>query len=141
VTDLPANTALAAAVRSVLPNARAAWLFGSAAAGRWQPGSDIDVAVDMPEPMNFNDRWEAAQDLAAKLGAHVDLLDFRRLHTVMQVQILGSGLLLFTNDIAATAAYGGFVYTEYQHIQRWRQPMLHQLADRLSAASLRSVAT
>ena len=141
MTVMPANAAVADAVRSILPSARAAWLFGSAASGRWQPGSDIDIAVDMPEPMTSNDRWEAAQVLAAKLGADVDLLDFRRLHTVMQVQILGSGQLLFTKDNAATASYGGFVYTEYQHMQRWRQPMLRQLADRLNAASNRSAAT
>lgn len=127
----PTDIALTDAVRAVLPAARAAWLFGSAAKGRWQVGSDLDLAIDLPEPLAPMARWDAAEALADRLGAPVDLLDFRRLHTVMQVQILDSGRMLFATDLANTASYGGFVHTEYQHMQRWRQPMMRQLAQRL----------
>lgn len=132
MTHPPADLAIAQAVRTLLPTARAAWLFGSAAKGFWQAGSDLDIAVDLPAALAPLDRWEAALVLADRLGTPVDLLDFRCLHTVMQVQILDTGRLLFATDLGGTAAYGGFVHTEYQHMQRWRQPLMRQLAQRLS---------
>lgn len=129
----PADATISQAVRDLLPTAGAAWLFGSAAKGRWTKDSDLDIAVDLPVALAPMARWELAQTLADRLGAPVDLLDFRRLHTVMQVQILDSGRLLFATDPAYTASYGGFVHTEYQHMQRWRQPMMRQLAQRLAS--------
>jgi hypothetical protein len=41
------------AVQQVLPQARVAWLFGSAAHGgaHFGPHSDIDLAVRQPQPM------------------------------------------------------------------------------------------
>lgn len=130
----PADATVSQAVRDLLPTAGAAWLFGSAAKGRWTKDSDLDIAVELPEALAPVERWELAQALADRLGAPVDLLDFRRLHTVMQVQILDTGRLLFTTDLTNTASYGGFVHTEYQHMQRWRQPLMQQLAQRLGGS-------
>lgn len=127
----PADATISEAVRDLLPTASAAWLFGSAAKGRWTMDSDLDIAVDLPVALEPAERWDLALTLADRLGAPVDLLDFRRLHTVMQVQILDTGRLLFTTDLTSTASYGGFVHTEYQHMQRWRQPLMQQLAQRL----------
>lgn len=127
----PADATISEAVRDLLPTASAAWLFGSAAKGRWTIDSDLDIAVDLPVALEPAERWDLALTLADRLGAPVDLLDFRRLHTVMQVQILDTGRLLFTTDPTSTASYGGFVHTEYQHMQRWRQPLMQQLAQRL----------
>jgi len=127
----PADATISEAVRDLLPTASAAWLFGSAAKGRWTIDSDLDIAVDLPVALEPAERWDLALTLADRLGAPVDLLDFRRLHTVMQVQILDTGRLLFTTDPSSTASYGGFVHTEYQHMQRWRQPLMQQLAQRL----------
>ena len=130
----PADATISKAVRELLPTASAAWLFGSAAKGRWTKDSDLDIAVDLPVALSSIERWELAQALADRLGAPVDLLDFRRLHTVMQVQILHSGRLLFATEPALTASYGGFVHTEYQHMQRWRLPLMQQLAQRLGGS-------
>lgn len=130
----PSHDALAHAVREVLPQARAAWLFGSAARGRFRPGSDLDIAVDMTQPLPALQRWDAAQQLASQFALDVDLLDFRRISTVMQYQVLATGTLLFDLEPVTTAAYRGFVLSEYQNVQAWRQPMMRQLAGRLSRA-------
>jgi len=46
-SDLPIDVdRLSARLREVLPEAKFAYLFGSAASGRMRPGSDVDVAVD-----------------------------------------------------------------------------------------------
>lgn len=129
---LPGDEALAQAIRSVLPQARAAWLFGSAARNALRDDSDIDLAVDLPHPLAGLEKREASERLAAQWSRDVDLLDFRRLHTVMQFQVLDTGRLIFAADPAALQQYNGFVFTEYQNIQRWRRPMMVQLAERLS---------
>lgn len=130
--NLPSSELITQVVRDVLPGASAAWLFGSAAKGHWHEGSDLDLAVSMPQPFSPADRREAAERMINILGIEVDLLDFHQLHTVMQVQIIHTGRLLFTTDPVALAQYQGFLHTEYQNIQQWRQPMMAQLADRLA---------
>ena len=133
----PSHEAIVHAVREVLPRARAAWLFGSAARGRLQAGSDLDIAVDTVETLTAMQRWEAGEQLARQFGRDVDLLDFRHLSTVMQAQVLSTGALLFSVDPAETADYCAFVFSEYQNIQSWRQPMMRQLARRLSTEGSR----
>ena len=134
----PDQEAIADAIRAALPQARAAWLFGSAAHGTFRPGSDLDIAVDLPRPLDSRQAWDASEQLARRLRIEVDLLDFRRLATVMQYQVLATGRLLFDLEPAATASYCGFVLTEYQNIQSWRQPMMRQLAHRLLRAGAAS---
>lgn len=133
--NLPSREVITRVVRDTLPDARAAWLFGSAAKGRWREGSDIDLAVSMPQPVSAAAHMVAAERLISVLGIEVDLLDFHQLHTVMQVQIIDTGLLLFSKDPVALAQYQGFLHTAYQNIQQWRQPMMVQLARRLAGES------
>ncbi|MBO9646749.1 MAG: nucleotidyltransferase domain-containing protein [Pseudacidovorax sp.] len=130
----PSQDRIVAALRNALPQARAAWLFGSAASGRFGPHSDLDIAVDLAAPLSPEIRWEASEQMAAQFGLDVDLLDFRRLSTVMQHQVLATGRLLFSLDPVALKGYCAFVLSEYQHMQAWRQPMVKQLAHRLLRA-------
>jgi uncharacterized protein len=123
--------ALVAAVRTVLPCASALWLFGSAARQALRADSDVDLAVLLPEPLTGMDKIKKTQALADLLGRDVDLLDFARLHTVMQVQILETGTLLFADAPAKLWAWSGRIRTEYLHIQRWRQPMISHLTEAL----------
>lgn len=130
--NMPSRDIITQLVRDVLPDARAAWLFGSAATGHWREGSDIDLAVSMPQPFSAAARMGAAERMISALGIEVDLLDFHQMHTVMQVQIIDTGRLLFSTDPVALAQYQGFLHTEYQNIQHWRQPMMAQLAQQLT---------
>jgi len=131
---LPSDQTIADAVLAVLPAATAVWLFGSAAKGRWRAGSDLDIAVQVPGKWSASERFDAAMALANRLSIDVDLLDFQRLDTVMQVQILQTGRLLMARDPVRLLQYEGFLRTEYQNIQRWRQPMMRALSDRLLAS-------
>ncbi|WP_137921763.1 nucleotidyltransferase domain-containing protein [Hydrogenophaga sp. 2FB] len=131
---LPSDDAIAAAVVAVVPSAKAVWLFGSAVNGRWRAGSDLDIAVQLPGRWSPSERFDVAMALGARLNVDVDLLEFQRLDTVMQVQILETGRLLIARDPVALLQYEGFLRTEYQNIQRWRQPMVRALADRLATS-------
>ena len=89
----PSSELITRIVREVLPGASAAWLFGSADKGYWREGSDLDLAVSMPQPFSAAARFQAAERMISALGVEVDLLDFHHLHTVMQVQIIHTGRL------------------------------------------------
>jgi len=131
---LPSDDALCTAIGRVLPEATAAWLFGSAANGHWQPGSDLDISVATRPGLNGPDLLERANGLSALLHQDVDLLDFYQLHTLMQVQVLRTGRLLFAHDAAHLAGYIGHTLTEYQHLQYWRGPMVSAMAERMAHA-------
>lgn len=128
----PSRNHVIRAIREVLPHARAAWLFGSAAHGTVREDSDLDIAVSLAQAVPARDLLDAAQALSERLGMEVDLLDFAHAHTVMQFQILSTGQPLFSDDPVAAAQYAGFVFTEYQHMQAWRRPLMAQLAQRLA---------
>jgi len=133
MTQLPSDDALTHAMRQVLPQASAAWVFGSAVdPQRFVDASDIDLAVMLPQALSSTHKLDVLAQLAALLGREVDLLDFARLDTVMQAQVLSTGRLLFSDDAVALAHYCAFVYSEYQDIQRWRQPLMNSLAQRLT---------
>lgn len=122
---------IAKAVHQVLPQARALWLFGSAARNEMRDDSDIDLAVTLPAPLTPLEKWQVQSQLAQLLGADIDLLDFGRLPTVMQYQVIETGQLLFATDPVATETYNAFVRSEYMDIQRWRQPMIAKLTQEL----------
>ena len=130
----PTDDALRAAIGQVMPEASAAWLFGSAANGNWQPGSDLDIAVAMRPSLDAPTRLTRAQALGTVLNHDVDLLDFYQLHTLMQVQVVSTGRLLFAHDAAQLTGYIGQALTEYQHLQHWRQPMVDAMATRMAQA-------
>ena len=97
MAPLPADDQLVRDLRALLPDARAAWLFGSAASGRLRPDSDIDVAVRVADPLDAWARYELIADLGSRWKRDVDLLDFRRLSPLMQVQVL-QGRKLFDDE-------------------------------------------
>lgn len=81
-----------------LPNLLAVYLFGSQASGQATPSSDIDLAVLMPGYLDPIELWDISGDLAEVLQLDVDLLDFRAASTVMQHQILSTGMRLLATD-------------------------------------------
>jgi uncharacterized protein len=123
----PSSAQMVAAIHQVLPQANALWLFGSAARHELRADSDIDLAVTLPTALQSAEKLRVTTALSTALGRDVDLLDFSRLPTVMQFQVLETGQLLYTDDAVKTETYSAFVRTEYQHIQRWREPMIAQL--------------
>lgn len=128
----PTDDALCRAIVAVLPQATAAWLFGSASSGHWQLDSDIDLAVAVRPALDATMRHRAALEIGDRLGHDVDLLDFHAEHTLMQAQVLATGRLLFAQEPAQLLAYVGHTMTEYQHMQDWRQPMVTDMARRMA---------
>lgn len=80
-----------AAIRSVLerdPRVRLAMLFGSLAAGRTRPDSDVDIAIMADRPLSAELKAEWIGALAAATGRPVDLIDLRTAGEPLLGQVL-----------------------------------------------------
>lgn len=83
------------ALRAAIPELQAIYVFGSVATGQDRPHSDVDLAVLVRRPLGGETRWRLQERIAAELGRDVDLVDLREASTVMQVQVLRTGRVLF----------------------------------------------
>lgn len=93
------------AIRSAIPEVQALYLFGSVATGQDRSDSDVDLAVLAPRPLDQLSRWRLQESIAAELGRDVDLVDLRAASTVMQVQVLDTGRVLFEADASSRALF------------------------------------
>ena len=80
------------------PEVTLAILFGSLAAGRAHPNSDLDLAVLAMTPLNAQARIDMMGDLALAFGRPVDLIDLSRTHCPLLQQILTRGRLILCKD-------------------------------------------
>lgn len=118
---------LADQVASLLPDVVAVYLFGSCADGTARRGSDVDLAVLAPEPLPAEEIAFARDSLAETLGRDVDLLDLRRLSTVMRSQIVSTARLLLDRDPTSRAFFETFVYSSYARLNEERREILKQV--------------
>jgi predicted nucleotidyltransferase len=107
------------------PVVLAAILFGSAAAGRLHPESDLDLALlfaDDGVPDAF-----AALDLRAALeqraGRDVDLIVLNRAPTILAFQAAKKGRLIVCRDPRAYQRYIVRLISEYADFKRIRRPI------------------
>jgi predicted nucleotidyltransferase len=88
-------------LRARLPDLLAVHAFGSRVHGTARDDSDLDLAVLVA---GYADPWvlfELAGELADLAGCPVDLLDLRAASTVMQHQILTTGVRWWARDSQA----------------------------------------
>ena len=78
-----------------------AWLYGSHAAGRSRPDSDIDVAVLFDEPLDPVSLFDAGTRLASFMKAPVDLVDLRRAGGLLRVEATQRGRALVPPTLEA----------------------------------------
>ena len=78
-----------------------AWLYGSHAAGRSRPDSDIDVAVLFDEPLDPVSLFDAGTRFAAFMKAPVDLVDLRRAGGLLRVEATQRGRALVPPTLEA----------------------------------------
>lgn len=100
---LVASMALAGQVRGVIerfPLVELALLFGSVAAGRQRPDSDLDIAVAANHRLTTDEKMDIIASLAEATGRPIDLVDLRQAGEPLLGQILTRGLRLMGSDIA-----------------------------------------
>ncbi len=66
-------------------------VFGSLARGEARRDSDVDVAVQLPTPLDADRKMQLTADIAAMTGRPVDLVDLRTVGEPLLGQILKHG--------------------------------------------------
>ena len=84
-----------------LPDLLAVYGFGSRVQGTARPDSDLDMAVLVAGYADPVQLWQWSGELADVAGCMVDLLDLRAASTVMQYQIITTGVRWWALDAQA----------------------------------------
>ncbi len=71
-------------------------VFGSIASGRARPDSDIDVAVQAKQPLDYRALQRISDQIAMATGRAVDLVDLATVDGSLLRQILRHGKIIFT---------------------------------------------
>lgn len=124
----PNDTELAQAVRAAVPAALVAYVFGSTVSGETRPGSDIDLAVLAAAPLAPVQRFDAHEAIARVLGIDVDLIDLRRASTVLSLQVITTGRLLYSDDERRRDVFENFTFSSYARLNEERAAILEQIA-------------
>lgn len=108
----------------------AAYLLGSAAAGRLRADSDVDVALLMARGVAFSgrERAELAADLETIVGRPVDLGVLHTGNLIYAKEAVACGKLLFERDRAARARFAMLALSMYASLQETRREVLRAYA-------------
>ena len=117
-------------IQDTVPDLVAIYQFGSSVQGGEHAESDLDLALLAQSPLPNLKRWELQEDLAAKFGRDVDLVDLRSATTVMQAQVLNSGTVLAELDRTARHEYEMRVCSAYAMLNEERAGILEDVQAR-----------
>jgi predicted nucleotidyltransferase len=126
MNDESSRRRLVAVLQERLPTLLAVYLFGSRANGHAGEDSDLDLAVLVAGKLDPVACWELAQDVAGLVGCDVDLVDLRTASTVMQYQVITTGLRLWQKDGQA-ALYESFILSEKTELDEARAGVLEDI--------------
>lgn len=116
-------------LQSRVPDLLAIYAFGSRVQGTSLPDSDLDLAVlvaGYAEPLGL---WALSGDLADLAGCPVDLLDLRAASTVMQYQVISTGLRWWAKDGQA-ALYEAAILSEKTALDTARTGLIGDIQKR-----------
>lgn len=85
-------------VEELFPEALGVWVYGSVAQGRARAGSDLDIAILPSRPIDLWDRHERAIEVGYRLGRDVDLVDLRRVSSVLRFEVVAHGQRVTARD-------------------------------------------
>ena len=114
-------------VQDRLPDLLALYAFGSRIQGQANAESDLDLAVLVPGYADPLLLFDLAGELADDAGCAVDLLDLRAASTVMQYQIITTGVRWWQKDSQA-ALYEAAILSEKTALDTARAPLMADIA-------------
>ncbi len=85
-------------LNTAVPTLQAAYLFGSHAKGIVHRESDVGVGILSPEPLSPETRWSVQEELSVRLRSDVDVVDLHSASTVMRMQVVTTGSVLFEKE-------------------------------------------
>lgn len=112
-----------AALAGELGGVQFALLFGSFGTPYFSGQSDVDVAVQFPQPLSLSARVKLVAALEAAIARNVDLVDLRATDPILALQVLSSGRPLVTNDTRAYHQFAVRTLSEYMDLKLDRRPV------------------
>ncbi len=110
---------------------QAVYLFGSIAAHDEHPGSDVDIAVllspdqsGLIEPAYF---FDVRCELEKVLNKNADLINLRKVNTVLQKEVITNGKRIYCPDEYAAEEFEMLVYSAYQKLSRERAGIVDEI--------------
>lgn len=126
----PRMLAAAAEVLRSCAAVEAAYLLGSAAAGRLRADSDVDIAI-LPRHrtrVSLADRLAVASSLAVVFGRPVDVGVLCPTNVVYAKEAVATGTIVFERDHATTARFEMLTLSMYAALQEARREVLRAYA-------------
>ncbi len=109
----------------------AMWLFGSQAAGRATPESDVDIAVLLRAAPDELTLLEVAESLSDELGSRVDIVELSRSGPVIATQALRHGRLICDANRRRRIAFETALPTRYADLKLVHRPIEAAVAERM----------
>lgn len=100
------------------------YLFGSQNSGTARQDSDIDIAYVADKRLSPYDRFILAGHLAALLHIDVDLVDLNDASTVLQMQIVSQGSIIYYREELSRQLFAMRVYKMYARLNEERAVIL-----------------
>ena len=99
---------------------RLAFLFGSVAAGRETPSSDLDIAVLFQDAPSTEQLHSIGDELESKTGKEVDLVVLNDASPIIRMQVLKNGILLINHGTTYEEFFARTV-SEYDDLKTSRR--------------------
>jgi len=104
-------------------------LFGSTVVDRERKSSDIDLAFLGLESKSAYELFMIGQKIASLLDQEVDLIDLNQASTVMQMQIIHHGKILYCSDEKKRIEFEMKVYKMYARLNEERKVILDRIKE------------
>jgi len=114
-------------IRKAVPETAAIYLFGSRARGDDNDASDVDLAFLARNPLDAVSRFDLKECIAGILHTSVDLVDLRAASSVMRVQVLEHGVLLYERDPTEVAHFEAGALSAYARLNEERRGILEDI--------------
>ncbi len=103
------------------PRIRLALVFGSVARGRARGDSDLDVAIDMGQPLDAGTKMALIAELAGRTGRAVNIVDLRSAGEPLLGQILAHGKRIVGTDDAYAEVLKRHLFDEADFMPYYRR--------------------
>ncbi len=113
-----------------LPDTQAIYVFGSRARDDARADSDVDLAVLSTSPIDAIARFDLQERIAARLHCATDLVDLRAASTVMRVQVLEHGIVLYERDAGQRQAFEATALSAYARLNEERRGIIDDVHQR-----------
>jgi predicted nucleotidyltransferase len=123
-----AETVIVETVRRHHPDVQAIYLFGGFGTEHQWPGGDVDIGLLLP-PLKAKEVGHPAltglpRELEDRLKKRIDLVNLRRVNTVLQKEVIMDNRRIFTGDRYAAEEFEMLVISYYQQLNQERAEII-----------------